>query len=298
MDAGLKLLQHLDQVMDEKNGYPEEPTWGYAFSLLAALESEIYGNCDLFKEKSLSFYLSQSKLKKSYSWEFTVYAMQRAVRIYKINKDDFQLDKYQEKGTRMVNWTLLRQLNRMNAGQPKLKSMLIISLIKKLFTTDEGQILDERKTRSYQYHCFCLFVIAEIYEQYPSDSLKNWFINGCDFINRQALDSGVALYIGRGQEQIFGYGALLYTLTYAQEKFGFNANALPKIWSHVKGFQRQDGSIPLVLNKCQPEEPLVMFKVNKPNGWYGYNTLYDYQPFLAYCLLRASKLEPKYDNKD
>jgi hypothetical protein len=285
------MLEHLDRKLDFKSGYPEEPTWGYAFSYLLALELNTHAKSKAMEKKSLHHYLAQSKPQKTYSWEFTVYAMQRAVKVHRVSDDTVKLDEYNEKGTRMVNWTLLRQLNRMNAGLSYFKSKSIILAVQKIFTTKQGQVLDELKTRSYQYHCFCLFIIAELYDQYPSESLKNWLLDGCRFIEEQAMESGVALYIGRGQEQIFGYGALIYALSFAQERLGYKSNGpFLKIWNHLKSFQRQDGSFPLVLNKCQSEKSDVSYQGDHPSGWYGYNTLYDYQPFLAYCLARASKL--------
>lgn len=289
-ESAIKLAKHLDSILDEKKGYPDKPTWGYAFSYLLALELRPFEKLYNLESKALINYLNQEKPDKSFSWEFTVYAMQRAVSHHYSIIEGQKINKYREKGTRMVNWTLLRQLNRLNDGQAQVKPKLIISAIRKLFSTQEGLILDEWKTRSYQYHCFCLFVISEIYESYPSEFIKRWLLESCTFINNQALGSGCTLYIGRGQEQIFGYGALLFSLTYAEKKFGFNATSLPKVWSYLKSFQRKNGSMPLVLNKCQPEKENICYETDRPSGWYGYNTLYDYQPFLAYCLIRASKL--------
>jgi hypothetical protein len=290
-EVSTNLFLHLNNKLNIEGGYPDEPTWGYAFSYLLAHEMGLGSVSTEMASKALSFYLAQKKPKNSYSWEFTVYAMQRVVRLHGTEVTFKGLDNYDEKGTRMVNWTLLRQLNRMNAGFSQSRASAILYVIRKVFTTSQGQILDELKTRSYQYHCFCLFILAEIYDQYPSEPLKDWFLKGCSFIEAQAFNSGVALYVGRGQEQIFGYAAVIFALSFAQERLGYKSSgSFQKIWEYVKGFQRPDGSFPLVLRLSQPENPNVGYDTHHPPGWYSYNTLYDYQPFLAYCLIRASKV--------
>ena len=61
------------------------------------------------------------------------------------------------------------------------------------------------------------------------------------------LSSGDALFIGRGQQHILGYGALIYVL----EWFGLNHPnektdvSLARVKKYVFGFRRADGSFPL-----------------------------------------------------
>ncbi|AWB66750.1 hypothetical protein C2869_10080 [Saccharobesus litoralis] len=283
--SSLKLIEHLNTKMDE-NGYPDEPSWGYAFSLLAALELEH----EQFAAKSLALFNRQNKSSANYSWEFVIYALQRAKKL--IQNTNATSYVYAEKGTRMVNWTLLRQLNRVNEGRDSLKVKMILWGIKKVFTHESGQILDELKTRSLQYHAFCLFVLAELDQTKYHPLAKSWLIKGCQHAIKMMRADGCALYIGRGQEQIFGYGSLVFALEYTNTKYQLNLNAsIEKLWSYVQSFQRENGSYPLVLNREQPEKENVTFNLDKPHGWYGYNTLYDYQPFLAYCLGRADKFK-------
>jgi len=292
-DAGAKLLTHLNEKLTE-NGYPDEPSWGYAFTLLAALEYEPQISEKSLAQKALSQLIKQNKTDRNYSWEFVVYAWQRAMKLCGAIEPGIIC--YGEKGTRMVNWTLLRQLNRLNSNQKKIRAKLIVWAIRKFYTLNDGQILDEFKTRSLQYHAFCLFVIVELYKLLQAGYLKRWLINGVKFSLQNTLEDGVALYIGRGQEQIFGYGALIFACEFVLAKWPdeFNENhslVLEKIIKHLLSFQRANGSFPLVLNADQPEPEGVNFKEHRPHGWYGYNTLYDYQPFLAYCLIRADKFK-------
>ncbi len=289
-DSATLLLKHLDRMLDQDEGYPDPPTWGYAFTILAALQLNATYSSNYLAKKSFFHYKMQKKPLKGYSWEFTTYALYQCVRLS--SSDELSACcVYKEKGTRMVNWTLLRLLNKLYFNQHGLRSSLTLRGIKKVFTKENGQILDELKTRSLQYHAFCLFVLAELDQTSVHAIVKDWLIKGCRFSINSILNDGTALYIGRGQEQIFGYGALIYSLEYVSNKYKLDfEKELDLIWRHLSRFQREDGSYPLVLNVVQPELPEVSYIRNKPNGWYGYNTLYDYQPFLAYCLLKAAKL--------
>lgn len=292
--SAIRLLGYLDDELVSE-GYPEAPSWGYAFTLLAALEGNYEPHSPLVSN-ALENLLKQDKTSKNYSWEFVVYAWQRASHLS--DDIDFRKVPYGEKGTRMINWTLLRQLNRLRERVGCQRSRAIIRCIRYIYTLSDGQILDEFRTRSLQYHAFCLFVLVELFLHEQKSYLKDWLISGVKFSFENCLSDGVALYIGRGQEQIFGYGALIFAGEFVLARWPNNFTAkdravLDKITSHLLSFQRGDGSYPLVLNADQPERPRVSFFKDRPNGWFGYNTLYDYQPFLAYCLLRASKFSQR-----
>ncbi|MDO6527449.1 hypothetical protein Q4519_17350 [Motilimonas sp. 1_MG-2023] len=287
---GIGILKSLESQLDANKGYPEEPTWGYAFSLLAALENNSDLSSNDFAKIALKHYCEQEKDIKSFSWEFTTYALFRAEKLSG-STDLAKLSNLNEKGTRMVNWTLLRQLNRLNAEKKQFRAKFILRCIRKIFTSDEGQIFDELNTKSLQYHAFCLFILAELDAMGYQTLVRDWLIRGCQFSKKMMLKSGMSLYIGRGQEQIFGYASLIYALEYAEKYCGLaRTSHLETIWNYLAKFQRSDGSYPLVLNLNSPEKPMANYARDKPAGWLGYNTLYDYQPFLAYCLLRASKL--------
>jgi hypothetical protein len=273
-----------------ERGFPDQPSWGYAFTYLAALQNA-HGAQTQLSRKALSRLVGQDTTSPDYPWEFVVYALQKSLRL-DVSARSLGLAQYREKGTRMFNWFLLRKLNKQlyNIYTPYDDIKLRIGL--GLFQARSGYIHDELMTRSLQYHAFCLFLLAELLSERPDDRfLKSRFISGVLYSLRSTLPDGTALYIGRGQEQIFGYGALIYALEY----FNSHVEVLPtdiveNIAKHVLMFQRKDGSFPLVLRSRFPEPPNVSFSRNTPYGWYGYNTLYDYQPFLAYCLLRASNL--------
>ena len=288
--SGERLMQHLDGLMHPDTGYPEEPSWGYAFSYLASLCGTGGGNTP-FGQKALHHLVQQDKSSPNYSWEFVVYAIQAAKKSGAAALPEC-LYRYREKGTRMFNWYLLRTLNKKLCDRYRATDHVKLFMASRLYQQSCGLILDEFKTRSLQYHAFCLFVLAELIEASPKSTwLERWFLKGIDFSLKQVLNDGISLYLGRGQEQIFGYGALIYALEYCHTRVRpLDENKLNAISKRVFSFQRPDGSFPLVLRRREPEAPNAKFSAEPPGGWYGYNTLFDYQPFLAYCLLKASKL--------
>ncbi|THB65906.1 MAG: hypothetical protein D6B27_07625 [Gammaproteobacteria bacterium] len=288
-----ELLQYLNFKLDAIEGFPDQPTWGYAFTLLAALQYEADLNKNELAQKALALYEKQSKPQKIFSWEFTTFAINLSATLTKEQRI-LDLCAYKAKGTRMINWALLRQLNKVYTGKDSIVTGFILRIIKLLFTTSDGQILDEFYTRSLQYHAFCLFVLTELDKTGRYPWVSDWLIRGCRFSNKMILNDGTALYIGRGQEQIFGYGALIYALEYVDKHYKQKfESSIEKVWHHVSSFQREDGSYPLVLRSYQAEHGDISYDSDKPHGWYSYNTLYDYQPFLAYCLLMAANESEK-----
>ncbi len=288
--SGERLLHHLDAVLLPDFGYPDKPSWGYAFTYLASLTAKD-GVSNTLTQKALHHLMAQDKNDPNYSWEFVVYALQTATRNSRQIIPE-SISDYREKGTRMFNWFLLRTLNKRLCGRYTSIDHLKLWAASKLYQRTTGLIIDEFKTRSLQYHAFCLFVLSEILEIDSGNVwVKKWFLSGIEFSMRHTLEDGTALYLGRGQEQIFGYGALIYSIEYCHSKIKrLNEDRLDKICERLLSFQRSDGSYPLVLRRHDPEPSNTSFIKDKPGGWYGYNTLYDYQPFLAYCLLKASEL--------
>ncbi|MEZ8382414.1 hypothetical protein AB6C98_01640 [Vibrio splendidus] len=282
-----QLVHYLNVKLNEEAGYPDQPSWGYAISYLLAKQSDSSEFNEL-AEKSARHLKRQDSSHPNYSWEFVVFALQKLKKQQRLDKAG-TLDGYHEKGTRMFNWFLLRNINKALCDKFSYldKCKLHIGLF--LFQNKDGLILDEFKTRSLQYHAFCLFILAHMIEQQPEDKiLKKRFLKGVKCATNYILEDGTAIYIGRGQEQIFGYGSLIYALEYCNSYVEELDNSiLNKLASKVISLQREDGSYPLVLRSRQPERRGVCFKSDCPDGWYGYNTLYDYQPFLGYCLFMA-----------
>lgn len=289
--SGLRLVQHLDDVLDKDLGYPDKPSWGYAFSLLVSLLVQNNGNSFLTKKAALHLKKQFETSQNNFSWEFVIYAILKAHKLSGFNLPN-GMNRYRSKGTRMFNWFLLRRLNKVLCKKYSAIEKLKLWIGLKLYQDKSGMILDEFKTRSLQYHAFCLFILAELIDSGLNYMwLKQFFIRGVEFSVKQILHDGTSLYIGRGQEQIFGYGALIYALEYYHSKIQeLDKEILDRVSKKLLNFQRNDGSFPLVLRQREPEQPYASFTQDHPAGWYGYNTLYDYQPFLAFCLIKVSEL--------
>lgn len=291
--AASRLHDHLHRELDAQRGYPDSPSWGYAFSvLLSAAVGE--GELTPLGVTAVKHLERQDLSDPNFPWEFVVYAIQQSKRLLAPNVQ-LPCDVRRAKGTRMLNWFLLRQVNAAGSERSAPSTLLKLRVARRVCTTQEGLILDELRTRSLQYHAFCLFLLCELLDRYPTaDFLRQWLCKGARFSASRILADGTALWIGRGQEQIFGYGALIYALEYAHGRFGVldEPSVLDRVAERLLFFQRADGSFPLVLRGREPEAPDATFE-QRPPGWYGYNTRYDYQPFLAYALWRASRLEAR-----
>ncbi|MCE8014829.1 hypothetical protein HOP62_01920 [Halomonas sp. MCCC 1A17488] len=292
-ESGKRLNAHLERMLDSEKGFPDPPTWGYAFTALsAAVQDDENSSGSRLFHTAIKHLEQQEKNSREYSWEFVVFAMQALRCLHGVKHPCVeQLTRYRKKGTRMFNWYLLRVVNKYFDKRLAWYDRVTFRLAINLYTTPEGMILDEFKTRSLQYHAFSLFVLIHIYHESKAEWLKNIIIKAGQLSEHLMMADGTALYLGRGQEQIFGYGALVYSLEYINRCLrALDQTKLEALAKRVLSFQRRDGSFPLVLRRIEPELAGINFSADRPHGWYGYNTLYDYQPFLAYCLLRTGQL--------
>ncbi len=149
-------------------------------------------------------------------------------------------------------------------------------------------IHDRPKVRSFAYHAFCGALLADMWRARGTKWAGVAAARAAAAIAPFILPNGDALYVGRGQEQIFGYGALLYLLESAAQLTGRPefATQAERVLDFLLHFQRSDGSFPLVLLAGEPEEPWRP-DAYRP-GWYTYNRYADYLPFLGCLLLKAA----------
>lgn len=144
---------------------------------------------------------------------------------------------------------------------------------------------------SLQYHCFSLLLLWEIWQLTGWRFVQTAVQRGHQAISRFILDNGDTLYIGRGQQQIFGYGSLLNLLAnLAASGNKTAADQLATVWSFVGRFQQQDGRFPLVL---AGGDNGYATKTEPRAGWYSYNNLFDYLPFLGVQLAQAAQTYPQ-----
>ena len=279
-----KILIFLEELI--KNNYYERQkvTWGYAFNYLSALNLSYNKNSILVKS-SISKLLQQDTNDKNYPWEFVVFALRESFKISKI-KIHHPANNLRKKGTKVLNWQLLNLLNKLNFNKFGFFDEIYLKFLIKFFQREDGLFMDQIKTRSLQYHNFSLFILLKILEKKKNlIFLENSIHKGIKLSRSLIYKDGTANFIGRGQEQIFGYGSLIGALKIYSNILNENTeDDLSKLINKIKNFQADNGFIPLVLRSNNPEKYVHNYACDRPPGWYSYNTELDYLPFLAYCL--------------
>jgi len=188
-----------------------------------------------------------------------------------------------------ANWMLLRAVCAAMPGP--YGSRLLSGLEGKLallFHQRRCFIHDRPKVRSLAYHAFCGALLADIWRARGAKWAGRAAARAAAAITPFIMPNGDALYLGRGQQQVFGYGALLHLLESAAQLTGredFAAQAA-RVLDHLLAFRRPDGSFPLVLLEGEPQEPWTP-DAARP-GWYSYNRYADYLPLLGCFLLKAA----------
>jgi hypothetical protein len=191
-----------------------------------------------------------------------------------------------------ANWMLLRAVC---CSYPEPSPAPLLSRLEAFLAllryARRGLICDRPGVRSFAYHTFCGVLLADLWQRRRLPWAGRAAVRAADFILPFILPNGDTLYVGRGQQQIFGYAALLCLLQAAAHLTGrpeFREGA-DRAFAFLLRFQRSDGSFPLVLNEHEPPDPW------QPDpslpGWYTYNRYADYLPFLACFLLKAASID-------
>lgn len=275
--------------LEDKPGFECRTYYGETYTLalmqmLGVLKPEI-------KEKIINSYEEFDKTDSQFHWEFNNYALLQ----YYSSSGDEDILKYfyplKFKHTPCTNWTLLRSNARLIAKKDEELALKEVRDKINKFQLSSGMILDEKNVKSFQYHCFSMAMIAEIYETTDKEEFKDSFLLGVSFIRNFILSTGDTIYIGRGQRQSFGYGALTYILALAY-KYTRDASILgdlSRVVEFLKIHQNSDGSFPLVLNGNQQEIPTTV-DIKDPDyaGWYPYNNYFDYLPFMGFFIAKAN----------
>jgi len=147
-------------------------------------------------------------------------------------------------------------------------------------TNSDGCIDDNYKlSRPIQYHIFTAATMYQIAVLTDNRKAQRNFDKGVEYFLPFIAPDGCFNYLGRGHEQIFGYGAAIYALEAANSaNHDKKLDVLAKrLFDYLLTFQR-DGGFPLVLNN-QPDS-------ERP-GWYDYHHLTVYNAFLGAWLALA-----------
>ena len=279
----------IKEWLGEKMGFKCRTFYGSPFSMYLLAKYNIL-EADT-KSKLIDIYNDSDKSDFEFHWEFNNYGLYSYFNLTQDDEVSRFLNLLRFKNTSCTNWTLLRSNVRLTAEKD---IDLALSEAKgkiKHFQMKSGLILDDRNVKSFQYHCFSAAMIAEIYLKTQDKYFLNSFLKAVHFIRHFILRNGDTLYIGRGQEQSFGYSALIYILALA---FKFTNDLTIKgdidsILGFLRSFQRVDKSFPLVMNGVERGIPktILIDDVNYP-GWYPYNNYFDYLPFMGFFLSKAA----------
>lgn len=234
----------------------------------------------------------------AYHWDFNNYALVRCFQLLKpklihseIRKYRLAMEKWRENKHNAVNWILMRAFNTCFRGKELKKlsdSFRYYRHIRYALKSQlqDGCIDDERKkSRPIQYHVFSAALLHKNYVSTGNPDILKSFLRAVEYAVPFIDPAGDFNYLGRGQEQIFGYGALLYTLEAAKPYLPAKRKALDdcaaRCWDYLSTFRSDEGWFPLVLN-------------DRPNcrsyAWYDYHHLSVYNAFLGVWLAEAANL--------
>lgn len=284
--------------IQNNDGFGNRTFYGETFSLAFLNKIDILDTS--IKKKLISSYENMDKSDSDFHWEFNNYALLEYYDDSGDEKAKKNLNPLKFKNTQCTNWTLLRSNARLAAG--KNIELALKEAKNKInnYQLDSGFILDEKKVKSFQYHCFSTAMVAELFIKSEKKEFLESFLSGVDFIRNFIMENGDTLYIGRGQKQSFGYGIIIYILTLAYKYTSDNTilGDIKRIMTFLKEHQKKDGSFPLVLNKLKEDisENVDMGNSNYA-GWYPYNNYFDYLSFMGFFLIKSYNIIKKLNTK-
>jgi hypothetical protein len=269
--------------------------------LLSAILFQIYGDSDYLEQAkaAVEFHLRTSPTEYRpmsewmYHWDFQNYALALTFRILRDHLPPDALIRW-KKGlagwrtnhrNKLTNWAGMRawahaeRYDLLGGFMDKLRRARNLKDVKKARNADGCFDDNPGLSRPIQYHIFTVAIVHRIYLLTRDPELKRWFDEGVSYFLPFIDPDGSFNYVGRGHEQIFGYGSAIYALEAACHENG-DETALAgaqEMMDYLLQFKK-DRHFPLVLNDC-PDE--------KRPGWYDYHHLTVYNAFLGVWLALA-----------
>lgn len=287
-----KIEGKLRSVIEEYSGFPNRTFYASTFAL--AFLSKTYRGVDgEIKDCLVKSYDDLDKKDPEFHWEFNNYALSDYCKTTGDQSVRSIFNPLRFKGTPCTNWTLLRLNVQFFSGGYKDLTLIMIKRKLRNMQRGSGLIRDDVGVNSFQYHCFSAAMLGEVALNCGDRELLQRFDNSVKFISKFILRNGEALYVGRGQNQAFGYGALVYILALSLSRRG-NFSALRNLASvirFVKTCSDNEREIPLVFGQ-KPVGQLEDVDCLDQDfcGWYPYNNYYDYLAFLGYFIIKAKSI--------
>jgi|GEM_PF-2809062 hypothetical protein len=283
------LITYLENSVTTE-GFAERTFYGEAYAA-CCFEQQ---NKQLLVQKSLQGFAhkhAQHEAARDHH-EFHLYALYR-LKDKKLVENYLSLNFPRPLKEKPTNWILLRTLAYLHYGTHWQRLLwIIISCLTLMFNQRNGLFLDRRIGRillgdtredyqSHQYHAFILVLLSNLYDVTGLSWYANWFSKGIHYLKNQILENGKIVPKGRGQDQLFGYANTLYALAWDYRQHGSkeSLHALERVVHYLQGFQKSDGSFPLVL--CKHDDK---------SNWETYNNLFDYLPFTALMMQESINL--------
>ncbi|KKL60206.1 hypothetical protein LCGC14_2207640 [marine sediment metagenome] len=204
-----------------------------------------------------------------------------------------------------TNWILLKLLAQTllheNYDGTEIFSKLLIFLRK----DSSNFIRDNCIDFSLQYHWFIIWELAKIYQFSLKKYYLKQYLKTIGLAEKLILSNARLSYFGRGQEQLFSYGASVYAFSFKyfllrEEK---TLAFLKDIVSFLLSIQEKNGYIPLIISKNRTPKNFGVFEtpLNKTkfkNGWYRYNNFWDYFLFFTYTIYDSIRLLSRINTKN
>jgi len=265
----------------------------YIEQAIAAMEFHLYTSPDEYK---LSNWM--------YHWDFQNYAFAAAFDLLKSHLPEKVRNQWfiglrawqTNRRNKLTNWAAMRALahwQRYKMAGPLTEmaryfwNMRLVSRARHA----DGCIDDHKNvSRPIQYHIYAAALLHRIYLLNKSRRALKWFLAGVDYLLPWIDPDGDFNYWGRGQGQIFGYGAAIYALEAAalttgnRQKYQRAAESLFRFLLQYKTGEH----FPLVLNARRDDEQY---------GWYDYHHTTVYNAFLGVWLAFAHNLSREVETR-
>lgn len=274
------------------------------FALLGALLYEQCKDPDLiiYIKRAVDFHLRTSKDEYrfehwGYHWDFKNYAFLETYGIMKKYLSEEEMREWKEglynyrenKGNNLTNWMMMRAYSALLRYNIFHNIFQLFRFLGRMLLVRRAMLPDgcfddfPHTSRPIQYHVFVLALLHRIYLLKPSSIIRNWFLKGVKYYIHFIDPDGCFNYLGRGQEQIFGYGIGLYVLEAAKSLDNKQATTYQdfadRMWKYLYQYKRNK-IFPLVLNNRNDSDQC---------GWYDYHHLTVYEAFLGVWLAFAQK---------
>lgn len=298
-----RIASYLGHQYDPVNGFNGHTHYGEAY--VFALWSRTTGFQDRIPGLLRTIQLRKDKFGHSCAWEFFAHGLLNG----RAEMHDSQIRQIlgdgRPSGNKVTNYILLRAL-----AAVRLKRNALCACMKAIWYClrvpnsgfracwhSAGLLQDSCEDLSFQYHAVSMLFLFELYALTQFKFFKKRAVSAAEFCLCAMMPNGDYSYVGRGQEQSFGYGALIAGLAYAYIATGRMEflSALNAALNFVLAKEIEPGCIPLVLNEISERLPEDHQNVTLPMnlGWYPYNNFLDYLPFIGYCCSLASEVLQK-----